>query len=167
MPRRLMLFSCLAFALVSAAPPAHAAAFHWQYINPGSCTVIGGMAGVAAPGPGTTTGALILQAPASAVCQIRLPQGATITAMRTYGLFNGPSGFSVLSTWYGNPERPGAVNWFADAATNTLASSWVVSPSMSVAIDNENYAYTLIVSPVQRYVTNWYDLIEVTYITPT
>ncbi len=168
---RLALAS-FALAVLAVAAPARAVTTHWYYAVPGACgvshdgTFSAGLTNI-------TTGEVYSYAYGNTdnivvTCQLRLPQGATITRARVWGDDPRSAGyslqFSVKAIHYSTPGNP--TTTFSGHSTNGLNTYWWnQSATDTLLIDNENNSYALNiymtggVSAISR-------LVELTYTMP-
>ncbi len=141
-----------ATALTYSPPPV---IYHWLYISPGTCNT---KDGVAYPDGSLES----LSSSFFASCQVRLPQGATISSARV-AMIGSLSTFSIQSISYANvlTTGPTSVVQWSGAGGNWY---WSNAPKFGAVIDNENnsYVFNIAAGPGPTGI----GLVEITYTMP-
>ena len=171
MKKQISIVLIAAFAVIASASSAHATTTHWYYIVPGAC-------GISPDGSSSAGSTDFLSgnvggnyygnsAPRIITCEMRLPQGASITNARVWGDDPRTGGYAIQ--WYisyMNYSAPDSVSTsFYGHSANGTKTVWSSATSPAITIDNENNAYLfdLYIAGGVGSITR---LIEITYTTP-
>jgi hypothetical protein len=166
-----IVMAFVALAGLASGSAAQATTTHWNYIVPGACGIspdgsssAGSTAYLSGDVSGNSYGNTVSRI---ITCEIRLPQGATITAARVWGDDPRSSGHSIA--WdisaipYTAPDQPTLS--FGGNSTMGTKTFWWSQTSSPLLIDNENNAY-LFSLYIGGNIASTTRLVEITYAMP-